>query len=140
MLPLSARCHKRPSLRRPAIEIAGDKPHGLRFTHDLSVTMWCRLSGEYVWPALACGVLLRYESGFRRKKLRSTLMLFLVAGVPNLFGQESAGWPIPAMDNPAEIFGRMFGATTVAERNALASRGSVIAGRWTSICPPFGRW
>ena len=39
---------------------------------------------------------------------------------------DRAGRPIPALNNPAEIFRRMFGATTAAERNALASRGSVI--------------
>jgi len=39
---------------------------------------------------------------------------------------DRAGRPIPALNNPAEIFRRMFGATTDAERNALASRGSII--------------
>ena len=39
---------------------------------------------------------------------------------------DRAGRPIPALNNPAEIFRRMFGVTTDAERNALASRGSVI--------------
>lgn len=39
---------------------------------------------------------------------------------------DRAGRPIPALNNPAEIFRRMFGVNTAAERNALASRGSVI--------------
>ncbi|MCH2371774.1 MAG: DUF1552 domain-containing protein [Pirellulales bacterium] len=39
---------------------------------------------------------------------------------------DRAGRPIPALNNPAEIFRRMFGVTTDTERNALASRGSVI--------------
>ena len=39
---------------------------------------------------------------------------------------DRAGRPIPALNNPAEIFRRMFGASTAEERNALASRGSVI--------------
>jgi hypothetical protein len=39
---------------------------------------------------------------------------------------DRAGRPIPALNNPAEIFRRMFGASTADERNALASRGSVI--------------
>ncbi len=39
---------------------------------------------------------------------------------------DRAGRPIPALNNPAEIFRRMFGITTADERNALASRGSVI--------------
>ena len=39
---------------------------------------------------------------------------------------DRAGRPIPALNNPAEIFRRMFGAPTNAERNALASRGSIL--------------
>lgn len=39
---------------------------------------------------------------------------------------DRAGRPIPALNNPKEIFRRMFGATTEEERNALASRGSII--------------
>ena len=39
---------------------------------------------------------------------------------------DRAGRPIPALNNPAEIFRRMFGAPTEAERNALASRGSIL--------------
>lgn len=39
---------------------------------------------------------------------------------------DRAGRPIPALNNPAEIFRRMFGAPTDAERNALASRGSIL--------------
>jgi len=39
---------------------------------------------------------------------------------------DRAGRPIPALNNPGEIFRRMFGVTTDTERNALASRGSVI--------------
>lgn len=39
---------------------------------------------------------------------------------------DRAGRPIPALNNPAEIFRRMFGVTTADERNALSSRGSVI--------------
>jgi hypothetical protein len=39
---------------------------------------------------------------------------------------DRAGRPIPALRDPKEIFRRMFGATTEAERNALASRGSII--------------
>jgi hypothetical protein len=39
---------------------------------------------------------------------------------------DRAGRPIPALNNPNEIFRRMFGATTEEERNALASRGSII--------------
>ena len=39
---------------------------------------------------------------------------------------DRAGRPIPALNNPAEIFRRMFGAPTSGERNALASRGSIL--------------
>jgi hypothetical protein len=39
---------------------------------------------------------------------------------------DRAGRPIPALNNPKEIFRRMFGQTTEAERNALASRGSIL--------------
>lgn len=36
------------------------------------------------------------------------------------------GRPIPAQNNPAEVFRRMFGAVTESEKNALASRGSIL--------------
>lgn len=39
---------------------------------------------------------------------------------------DRSGRPIPAQNNPAEIFRRMFGAVTESETNALASRGSII--------------
>ncbi len=39
---------------------------------------------------------------------------------------DRSGRPIPAQNNPAEIFRRMFGAVTESEKNALASRGSII--------------
>lgn len=39
---------------------------------------------------------------------------------------DRSGRPIPAQNNPAEIFRRMFGAVTESEQNALASRGSII--------------
>ncbi|MEK6233885.1 MAG: DUF1552 domain-containing protein, partial [Planctomycetales bacterium] len=39
---------------------------------------------------------------------------------------DRAGRPIPAQNNPAEIFRRMFGKVTASEKNALASRGSII--------------
>jgi len=39
---------------------------------------------------------------------------------------DRSGRPIPAQNNPAEIFRRMFGAVTESERNALASRGSIL--------------
>ena len=39
---------------------------------------------------------------------------------------DRAGRPIPALNKPAEIFRRMFGGNTAAERNTLASRGSVL--------------
>lgn len=39
---------------------------------------------------------------------------------------DRSGRPIPALNNPAEIFRRMFGEVTGAEKNALASRGSII--------------
>lgn len=39
---------------------------------------------------------------------------------------DRSGRPIPAQNNPAEIFRRMFGEVTDSERNALASRGSII--------------
>jgi hypothetical protein len=39
---------------------------------------------------------------------------------------DRSGRPIPAQNKPAEIFRRMFGAVTASEKNALASRGSII--------------
>ena len=39
---------------------------------------------------------------------------------------DRSGRPIPAQNNPAEIFRRMFGEVTTSEKNALASRGSII--------------
>jgi len=39
---------------------------------------------------------------------------------------DRSGRPIPAQNNPAEIFRRMFGEVTESEKNALASRGSII--------------
>ena len=39
---------------------------------------------------------------------------------------DRSGRPIPAQNNPAEIFRRMFGAVSASERNALASRGSIL--------------
>jgi hypothetical protein len=39
---------------------------------------------------------------------------------------DRSGRPIPAQSNPAEIFRRMFGEVTESEKNALASRGSII--------------
>lgn len=39
---------------------------------------------------------------------------------------DRSGRPIPAQNNPAEIFRRMFGVVTKSEKNALASRGSII--------------
>ena len=36
------------------------------------------------------------------------------------------GRPIPALNKPREIFRRLFGAVSPAEKNALASRGSII--------------
>lgn len=39
---------------------------------------------------------------------------------------DRSGRPIPAQNNPAEIFRRMFGVVTDSEKNALASRGSII--------------
>jgi len=39
---------------------------------------------------------------------------------------DRSGRPIPAQNKPAEIFRRMFGAVTDSEKNALASRGSII--------------
>jgi hypothetical protein len=39
---------------------------------------------------------------------------------------DRSGRPIPAQNKPAEIFRRMFGAVTKSEKNALASRGSII--------------
>ena len=39
---------------------------------------------------------------------------------------DRSGRPIPAQNKPAEIFRRMFGAITKSEKNALASRGSII--------------
>jgi hypothetical protein len=39
---------------------------------------------------------------------------------------DRSGRPIPAQNRPAEIFRRMFGAVTESERNALASRGSIL--------------
>jgi len=39
---------------------------------------------------------------------------------------DRAGRPIPAQNNPAEIFRRMFGVVTESEKNALASRGSIL--------------
>jgi hypothetical protein len=39
---------------------------------------------------------------------------------------DRSGRPIPAQNKPAEIFRRMFGAVTESEKNALASRGSII--------------
>ena len=39
---------------------------------------------------------------------------------------DRSGRPIPAQNNPAEIFRRMFGQVTQSEKDALASRGSII--------------
>ncbi len=39
---------------------------------------------------------------------------------------DRSGRPIPALNKPAEIFRRMFGEVTQSEKNALASRGSII--------------
>ncbi len=39
---------------------------------------------------------------------------------------DRSGRPIPAQNNPAEIFRRMFGAVTESERNSLSSRGSIL--------------
>ncbi len=39
---------------------------------------------------------------------------------------DRSGRPIPSMNEPAEIFRRLFGRTTESEKNALASRGSII--------------
>jgi hypothetical protein len=39
---------------------------------------------------------------------------------------DRSGRPIPAQHRPAEIFRRMFGKVTQSEKNALASRGSII--------------
>ncbi|QDT62737.1 hypothetical protein SV7mr_52880 [Stieleria bergensis] len=39
---------------------------------------------------------------------------------------DRSGRPIPALNRPAEIFRRLFGEVTESERNALASRGSII--------------
>ena len=39
---------------------------------------------------------------------------------------DRSGRPIPAQNNPAEIFRRMFGTVSESEKNALASRGSII--------------
>jgi hypothetical protein len=39
---------------------------------------------------------------------------------------DRSGRPIPSQNNPAEIFRRMFGEVTDSEKNALASRGSII--------------
>lgn len=39
---------------------------------------------------------------------------------------DRSGRPIPALNKPAEIFRRMFGSVTQSEKNALASRGSII--------------
>lgn len=39
---------------------------------------------------------------------------------------DRSGRPIPAQNNPSEIFRRMFGTVTESEKNALASRGSII--------------
>ena len=39
---------------------------------------------------------------------------------------DRSGRPIPAQNNPAEIFRRMFGAVTKSEKNALAGRGSIL--------------
>ncbi|MFT5470459.1 MAG: hypothetical protein ACI8UO_005587 [Verrucomicrobiales bacterium] len=39
---------------------------------------------------------------------------------------DRSGRPIPAQNKPAEIFRRMFGAVSESEKNALASRGSII--------------
>lgn len=39
---------------------------------------------------------------------------------------DRSGRPIPAQNNPSEIFRRMFGEVTESEKNALASRGSII--------------
>jgi hypothetical protein len=39
---------------------------------------------------------------------------------------DRSGRPIPAQNNPAEIFRRMFGAVTDSEKNALASRGCIL--------------
>lgn len=39
---------------------------------------------------------------------------------------DRAGRPIPAQNRPAEIFRRMFGEATQSEKNALASRSSII--------------
>ena len=39
---------------------------------------------------------------------------------------DRSGRPIPAQNNPAEIFRRMFGVVTESEKNALASRRSIL--------------
>ncbi|MFT5326866.1 MAG: hypothetical protein ACI8P0_004749 [Planctomycetaceae bacterium] len=39
---------------------------------------------------------------------------------------DRSGRPIPAQNNPAEIFRRMFGTVTESEKNALASRRSIL--------------
>jgi hypothetical protein len=39
---------------------------------------------------------------------------------------DRSGRPIPAQNKPSEIFRRMFGSVTATEKNALASRGSII--------------
>lgn len=39
---------------------------------------------------------------------------------------DNSGRPIPALNKPSEIFRRMFGQATASEKNALASRGSII--------------
>jgi hypothetical protein len=39
---------------------------------------------------------------------------------------DRSGRPIPAQNKPAEIFRRMFGVVSDSEKNALASRGSII--------------
>lgn len=39
---------------------------------------------------------------------------------------DRSGRPIPALNKPAEIFRRMFGAVTDSERDSLASRGSIL--------------
>jgi hypothetical protein len=39
---------------------------------------------------------------------------------------DRSGRPIPSLNKPSEVFRRMFGQVTKSERNALASRGSII--------------
>lgn len=39
---------------------------------------------------------------------------------------DRSGRPIPSQNKPSEIFRRMFGSVTASEKNALASRGSII--------------